>query len=63
MYLGLGLAQVGIAFLLGNAWVLILLPLSVFVLDRIVIAGEERYLEAKYGAAYNAYRRRVRRWL
>lgn len=63
MYLGLVLAQTGVAFLLGNAWVLILLPLSFLVLDRVVIAGEERYLEGKYGAAYTAYRQQVRRWL
>lgn len=63
MYLGLVFAQAGIAFLLGNAWVLLLLPLSVLLLDRVVIPGEERYLEALYGAVYNAYRRRVRRWL
>jgi protein-S-isoprenylcysteine O-methyltransferase Ste14 len=63
MYLGLVLAQAGGAFLLGNGWMLILLPLLVLVLDRVVIAGEERYLEAKYGAAYNEYRHRVRRWL
>lgn len=63
MYVGLVLAQAGVAFLLSNAWVLILLPLSALVLDRIVIAGEERYLEAMYGAAYNDFRRHVRRWL
>jgi protein-S-isoprenylcysteine O-methyltransferase Ste14 len=63
MYLGLVLLQVGIAFVLCNAWVLILAPVTFLLLDRIVIAGEERYLEAKYGAAYTDYRRHVRRWL
>lgn len=28
-----------------------------------VIALEERYLEGKFGEAYLAYKRRVRRWL
>jgi protein-S-isoprenylcysteine O-methyltransferase Ste14 len=63
MYLGLLLLQGGMAFVLGNAWVLLLSVLSFILLDRIVIAGEERYLEAKYGAAYVDYRRHVRRWL
>lgn len=63
MYVGLVLFQVGVAFLLGNAWVLILTIPSFILLDRLVIAGEERYLAAKYGADFEAYRRRVRRWL
>lgn len=63
MYLGLILLQVGVACILGNAWVLLLAPLSFVLLDRVVIPGEERYLAAKYGAAYDDYRRSVRRWL
>jgi protein-S-isoprenylcysteine O-methyltransferase Ste14 len=63
MYLGLAFLQAGVAFVLSNAWVLALLPLSIAVVDRVVIPGEERYLEAKYGADYAAYRTRVRRWL
>jgi len=63
IYLGLALLQAGVAFVLGNAWVLLFVPLSIVVIDRVVIAGEERHLEAKYGAPYSAYRNRVRRWL
>ncbi len=63
MYLGLAFLQAGVAFVLGNAWVLALLLLSIAVVDRVVIPGEERYLEAKYGADYAAYRTRARRWL
>ncbi len=63
MYLGLLLFQIGAAFLLSNAWVLLFVPLSFLLLDRVVIAGEERYLAARYGAAYDEYRNRVRRWL
>jgi protein-S-isoprenylcysteine O-methyltransferase Ste14 len=33
------------------------------VVDRGVIAREERYLEHRFGDAYTAYRARVRRWL
>ena len=63
MYLGLVLLQAGVAFILSNGWVLLLVVPTIIVLDRLVIAGEERYLDAKYGATYAAYRNRVRRWL
>lgn len=63
MYLTNVLLQVGIALVLHNAWILILVPVTWLLLDRVVIPGEERYLAAKYGAAYDAYRRRTRRWL
>lgn len=33
------------------------------VLDRVQIPAEERALGARFGAAYDAYRARVRRWL
>lgn len=63
MYLGLLIFQVGAAGALANAWVLLLTFPSFVLLDRLIIAGEERYLTAKYGADFDAYRRRVRRWL
>ena len=55
--------QIGAAFVLDNAWILMLAPVTWLLLDRIIIAGEERYLADKYGATYDAYRQKVRRWL
>jgi protein-S-isoprenylcysteine O-methyltransferase Ste14 len=55
--------QIGAAFVLDNAWILLLAPLTWLLLDRIIIAGEEHYLADKYGATYDAYRQKVRRWL
>jgi protein-S-isoprenylcysteine O-methyltransferase Ste14 len=63
MYLGLLIFQVGAASVLGNGWILVLTLPSFVLLDRLVIAGEERYLAARYGADFDAYCRRVRRWL
>ena len=40
----------------------LLIP-CLFVIDRFVIAREERYLSARFGAEYDAYRQKVRRWL
>jgi len=63
MYLTNVVFQIGAALLLDNAWILMLVPVTWLLLDRVVIAGEERYLSSKYGQAYDDYRRSVRRWV
>jgi protein-S-isoprenylcysteine O-methyltransferase Ste14 len=40
----------------------LLIPCMV-VVDRFVVLREEAYLSAKFGADWDAYRSRVRRWL
>jgi protein-S-isoprenylcysteine O-methyltransferase Ste14 len=62
-YLGMALVFSGIAFLAEAPWALVLLPPTMAVIDRGVIAREERYLEGKFGEEYLAYKPRVRRWL
>jgi protein-S-isoprenylcysteine O-methyltransferase Ste14 len=44
-------------------WVLVPLPFVLAVIDRAVIAREERYLERKFGEEYLGYKSRVRRWV
>ncbi len=63
MYVGFTLIYLGIAFWLNALWPVLLLPVALLIVDRGVIAREERYLERKFGAEYLAYRARVRRWL
>lgn len=46
----------------GLEWGLLLIPLLGLTLHYLVIVREERYLAAKFGEPYDAYRRRVRRW-
>jgi protein-S-isoprenylcysteine O-methyltransferase Ste14 len=62
-YLGMALTYVGIAAMSSAVWVLLPLPVVLAVVDRGVIAREERYLERKFGEEYMAYKRRVRRWI
>jgi protein-S-isoprenylcysteine O-methyltransferase Ste14 len=63
IYLGFAITYVGLAIAM-DSWVALLLLLPCLaVVDRFVIAREERYLSAKFGAAYDAYREKVRRWL
>lgn len=55
--------QLAYAWGRGNTWGLLLVPVTVLLLHWGVIAREERYLREKFGAPYEAYRGRVRRWL
>ena len=51
----------GIAIVSNAPWALVPLPVAIGVIDRGVIAREERYVERKFGATYTEYKRRVRR--
>jgi protein-S-isoprenylcysteine O-methyltransferase Ste14 len=62
-YLGMALVYVGIALLAGALWALVPLPFVLIVIDRAVIAREERYLERKFGREYLDYKAGVRRWI
>jgi protein-S-isoprenylcysteine O-methyltransferase Ste14 len=62
-YVGMALVYIGIALLSQALWVLLPLPLVLAIVDRAVIAREERYLERKFGEEYLDYKRRVRRWV
>jgi protein-S-isoprenylcysteine O-methyltransferase Ste14 len=63
LYLGLIAFDIGTALLWPSAWALVLVPLGVLTLTWGAIVPEEQYLHAKFGPDYDAYRRRVRRWL
>lgn len=63
MYLGLSLLYLGLALAAGSLGALALLPPLLLLVRYGVIGREERYLEARFGEDYRAYRSRVRRWL
>ncbi len=62
IYLAMALAQLGIAAAVDSPWILATLPVVLVIIRHGVIAREERYLEAKFGEDYRAYKARVRRW-
>ena len=63
MYVGFTLALVGWSIFLGNGWTLIG-PIVFAIFSTIYqIIPEERLLASKFGEPYEAYCRRVRRWL
>lgn len=63
MYVGLAILYLGIACFIGNWWNVILFPLLLLVVQEYVIKSEERYLVHEFGAEYDAYKSKVRRWL
>jgi protein-S-isoprenylcysteine O-methyltransferase Ste14 len=63
MYLGMCLAQAGLGILFGTLWGVALVPVTGLVIYLIAIRHEESYLRGKFGADYEAYLGRVRRWL
>ena len=63
MYLGLALILLGLAVYLASPWVLLGPLVFAAYITRFQIVPEERALQARFGAAYTAYRARVRRWL
>jgi protein-S-isoprenylcysteine O-methyltransferase Ste14 len=63
MYLGLALLVAAWGIYLANIAALALVPLFVLYMNRFQIAPEERALRARFGADFQAYCERVRRWL
>ena len=63
IYVGFAITYVGLAVGMNSPITLLLLIPCLLVVDRFVIQREEAYLAAKFGAEYDAYRNRVRRWL
>lgn len=63
MYIGQVLVLAAWALHLGHAIAALCVPLQIAWLTRFQILPEERALDAKFGAAWQAYCTRVPRWL
>jgi protein-S-isoprenylcysteine O-methyltransferase Ste14 len=63
MYLGMAGLQLAAGVALNSIGALGTTLVSILIVDRLVIAREERYLRQRFGDPYIAYMRRVRRWL
>ncbi len=62
MYVGGLLLLAGLSILLASDWMLVLTIAAAFVIHFGVVLREERYLTAKFGADYDAYRAAVPRY-
>jgi len=63
IYVGFLLVVLAVAMGTGSSWLLLAAGALLVTLHLGVVRREERYLARKFGAAYDDYRRRVRRWL
>jgi len=63
IYISFIIFYFGLAIVLTNAWMLVLLIPLLIVLQRDVVEREEAYLQSKFGEAYRKYQARVPRWL
>ena len=63
IYLGFFLIYLGLTFVAGTLWGLILSPLLLWTATRVVIRPEESYLATRFKDTYADYKSRVRRWL
>jgi protein-S-isoprenylcysteine O-methyltransferase Ste14 len=63
MYLSFLFFMAGLGLAMPNPWLILLAPVLLVYMQERVIKREEAYLSARFGAEYEAYRSRVRRWL
>jgi protein-S-isoprenylcysteine O-methyltransferase Ste14 len=63
MYVGMALFTFGLGVALDALWVSAAAPLALLAVHFIAVRPEERYLTEKFGAPYDEYLRRVRRYL
>jgi protein-S-isoprenylcysteine O-methyltransferase Ste14 len=63
LYVGLLALYLGVALLTATLWGIVLFPAAVLLVRWGAIRPEERYLRERFGESYDAYSRRVRRWL
>lgn len=63
IYLGMCLVVLGAALILGTLTPLIVVPLFAVTVDWLFVSQEERRLADTFGAEWDMYTARVRRWL
>lgn len=63
LYVGLLALYLGLALLIPTFWGLVLFPAALLLVPWGAILPDERFLHQRFGARYDDYTRRVRRWL
>ncbi|MDA4847777.1 methyltransferase family protein [Hoeflea poritis] len=63
IYCGYVLFLIALGLILANAWFVVFAAATAYGIQRFAIEREELHLLAVFGAEYEAYCRRVRRWV
>ena len=63
MYLGFGIALLGISIILGNLQSFIILIFFILITDQWYIKFEEKMMINKFGKEYIDYKMKTRRWI
>ena len=63
IYVGFHFVVLAVAVGANNAWLFLAAVVLFILLWFGVVRAEERYLSGKFGAEYDDYRRKVRRWI
>ncbi|MFD0917657.1 methyltransferase family protein [Pseudahrensia aquimaris] len=63
IYLGNVLLCLGIGFVIGSRWFLLMAALLFVLLSELAIKREEAHLEANFPEEWKAYAAKVRRWI
>jgi protein-S-isoprenylcysteine O-methyltransferase Ste14 len=63
MYLGFALILTGAALLMGSLTLFFIIPLFIILIEKRFVMREEQMLSIKFGAAWQEYTARTRRWV
>jgi len=63
IYLAMVVFGAGFGIATSNVWIIVTTAIVGLIFHFFVILPEERYLARRFGAEYDAYRSRVRRWI
>jgi protein-S-isoprenylcysteine O-methyltransferase Ste14 len=63
IYAGFCLFNLGVGIAANNLWIVLSIFAGAWLVYKVAIEKEERYLEREFGQEYLDYKTRVRRWL
>jgi protein-S-isoprenylcysteine O-methyltransferase Ste14 len=63
IYVGNTLLVLGAGMFFGKWWLIMFAPVAALITQKLAIEREEKHLAAKFGAAWEEYSAKVRRWV